>query len=165
MPTRGRVRALVVYAKFSGEEPQERTAPAHAAQLFDRQRPGSLAHFYHTMSFGQLTVEGTALPTAVREAGGGAPRRFGLEPNQPNPFNGTTTITYGVAQAGPVRLAVFDLAGQQVRELVGTAQQAGRHQAVWDGRDARGREVATGVYLVRLQAGMRQQTRRCLLLR
>lgn len=70
---------------------------------------------------------------------------------RPNPFNPLTTIDYRVDAPGPVGLAVFTVAGQLVRELVSANDQApGVYTAVWDGNDASGRPVASGVYLVRL---------------
>ncbi len=59
---RGGVHALVVFAKFNGEATHILQAPAFAADLFDSQKIGSLAHFYDTMSFGQFRLRGTALP-------------------------------------------------------------------------------------------------------
>ena len=58
----GRVHALVIFAQFRDEAPGDVAVPAYAPDLFDPDLPGSLTHFYHTMSFGQLSVEGTVLP-------------------------------------------------------------------------------------------------------
>lgn len=83
-----------------------------------------------------------AMPTVLR-----------LYPCQPNPFNPRTTIRYDLPEAGPVRLSVFDLAGRRVRTLVDESMPQGSHEAVWDGRDASGREVSSGTYLARLEFG------------
>ena len=103
--------------------------------------------------------------TAVTEARPTLPGTFALEQNYPNPFNPQTTIAYHLAQAGPVQLTLYNVAGQVVRRLVDQAQVAGRYQATWDSRDDRGREVGSGVYFYRLTAGPFQQTRRLVLLR
>ena len=58
---RGAPHVLVVFAKFKNEQPSVTTAPDFAADLFDADLPGSLSHFFHTMSFGQLELSGTAL--------------------------------------------------------------------------------------------------------
>lgn len=71
----------------------------------------------------------------------------------PNPFNPRTTLRYELPRAGFVRLRVADLAGRLVRTLVDDVQAAGRHEVDWDGRDDRGREVGSGAYLMRLEAG------------
>ena len=57
---------------------------------------------------------------------------------------------YRVADAGPVRVEIYNLLGQPVNTLVDEVQPAGRYQASWDARDRQGREVVTGVYLMQL---------------
>jgi hypothetical protein len=77
-----------------------------------------------------------------------------LLPNTPNPFNPQTTIAYELASPQPVQLAIYDTRGRQVRALVhGDVMPAGRHSLVWDGRSDDGRELPSGVYLSRLEAG------------
>jgi hypothetical protein len=93
------------------------------------------------------------------------PAQLELAPNRPNPFNPSTTIAYGLPQAAPVRLEIFDVRGRALRRLVDAPTAAGRHTAVWDGRDSRGREVPSGVYFYRLRAGDAVLARRMLLVR
>ncbi|MFA7330181.1 MAG: FlgD immunoglobulin-like domain containing protein [Candidatus Delongbacteria bacterium] len=93
------------------------------------------------------------------------PAAFRLEPNRPNPFNPETTLRFTLAQAGPVRLEVFNLAGQRVRVLQDGELDAGAHSLRFDARDEAGRELASGLYLYRLSAAGRQETSRMLLLR
>ena len=62
LPSRGKVRALVVFAQFAEEAGMGNQVPDFATDLFDPDLPGSFTHFYTTMSFGQLQVEGTVLP-------------------------------------------------------------------------------------------------------
>jgi len=69
----------------------------------------------------------------------------------PNPFNPSTTIHFALAAAGPVRLSIHSLDGRRVADLVRAELPAGVHQAIWHGRDAAGRTVASGTYLCRLQ--------------
>jgi hypothetical protein len=76
-----------------------------------------------------------------------------LAQNVPNPFNPRTTIRFDLPAAGPVRLAVYDVAGRLVRVLVEGERAAGSYEAVWDGRDASGRSAPSGSYLARLVAG------------
>jgi flagellar hook assembly protein FlgD len=64
-----------------------------------------------------------------------------------------------------VRLTLFNGLGQEIRQIIDAVQPAGVYQVVWDGRDARGLEVASGVYLYRLDAGSFLQTRRLVLLK
>ncbi len=68
----------------------------------------------------------------------------------PNPFNPTATIRFGLPEAGRVTLVVYDLMGREVVRLVEGYRDAGWQAIVWDGRNARGREVPTGIYIARL---------------
>ncbi len=88
-----------------------------------------------------------------------------LESVQPNPFNPQATVAFTLAAAGPVRLAVYDLYGTKVHTLVDGDLAAGRHEAVWDGRDDRGQAMASGVYLARLVAGPVTQMRKMVLMK
>ncbi|NKB72681.1 MAG: T9SS type A sorting domain-containing protein [Candidatus Latescibacteria bacterium] len=110
-------------------------------------------------------LEGLDPPTAVEETQDALPDELALEQNYPNPFNPTTTIGYNLPVAGQVELRIYDALGQPVRRLVGHHQQAGAHTVVWDGTDARGLPVASGVYLYRLSTGQTQQSRRLVLIR
>ncbi len=78
------------------------------------------------------------------------PATASLGANYPNPFNPSTTIEFALPGYSRVRLAVFNLAGQQVRVLTERALPAGTHSVRWDGKDSRGRPAASGVYLYRL---------------
>lgn len=93
------------------------------------------------------------------------PDQYGLHQNMPNPFNPATAIGYQLPEAGMVRLAVYNLLGQEVRVLVNERKDAGSFAAAWDGTDALGRRVASGVYLYRIQAGDFSASRRMLLLK
>ncbi len=88
-------------------------------------------------------------PTAVADAGPPQPTVAALAPSYPNPFNASTVIPVDLAAAGARRLEVEirDLLGRTVVRLHDGPAPAGRLQLHWDGRDADGREVASGVYL------------------
>ena len=94
------------------------------------------------------------------------PSRFVLHEVVPNPFNPITTIHYDLPRASTVTLAVYDLAGRRVKVLAsGETRTAGRHTATWRGRDEQDREMSSGVYLCRLEAGGFADSRRMVLLR
>jgi parallel beta-helix repeat protein len=84
---------------------------------------------------------------------------------QPNPFGLGTTIHFGLAKPGRVKLAVYDLSGRQVRVLEDADLSAGRHQAAWDARDEAGRPLPSGVYLYRIEEGGRTSSGRLVLTR
>ncbi len=92
----------------------------------------------HALYSGKVAPPGNAQPEA------------GLAPNFPNPFNSSTLIVYRLADAGPVRLEVFNSLGQHLNTLVDDHQAAGRYVVRWHARDRRGNEVAAGVYVMRL---------------
>lgn len=81
-----------------------------------------------------------------------------LAPNWPNPFNPRTTLRFDLPAAGRVRLEVYDVRGRLVGSLVDAELPAGRHEAVWDGRDSEGRAMASGSYFARLSAGGEVET-------
>ena len=105
--------------------------------------------------------------TAVQEAGdqNSVPREFALDPNYPNPFNSSTTIRYRLEAPGRMRLEIFDIQGQKVKTLAEGDAGSGVYQVEWDGMDASGKSVATGVYLVRLQLGTASLVHKMLLLK
>ncbi len=75
------------------------------------------------------------------------PRITRLVGAAPNPFNPQTTINYELAKPGRVGLAIYDLTGARVADLVNTTVMAGRHRVVWSGLDNADRQVASGVYM------------------
>jgi hypothetical protein len=108
---------------------------------------------------------GPPAPTAVREERGeGQPDAFALDQNFPNPFNSDTAIRFALPAAAAIDLSVYNLAGQRIARLVEGWREAGHYTARWDGRTAAGYGLATGVYIYRLRAGDRIQSRKLLLL-
>lgn len=107
------------------------------------------------------------ISTGVEEELTGLPREFALYQNYPNPFNPETTIRYTVKEAGVYQLAVFNLRGQCIRVLLDDeAPVQGRQGEVeWDGKDASGQPVASGVYFYRLRQGNQIKTKQMALTR
>ena len=89
----------------------------------------------------------------------------GLGDPFPTPFNSAVTIPFTVADAGPVRISVYNLMGQQIRLLADEWVAAGAHRVRWDGRTDMGVEAASGVYWAVLQAGGVVQTAKLALIR
>ena len=88
-----------------------------------------------------------------------------LQQNAPNPFNSETVISWFMLRPGRARVEVFALTGQRVAVLNQEPEKAGLHRVAWDGRDHRGRPLASGVYLYRLVTVESVQTRKLTLLR
>ena len=96
-----------------------------------------------------VTVYGLRLnaQTAVAETQDEAlPQALSLWPNYPNPFNSGTVFRFALPEAGAVELTVYNLAGQQVAAPLAGWRAAGTYELPWDGRDGRGRTLASGVY-------------------
>jgi hypothetical protein len=111
------------------------------------------------LNYLEVTSDLVAVAPAPRPAG------HALHPCFPNPSAGASTIRYDLPGAEEVRLGVYDVSGRRVRSLVpGRRLPAGRHQAVWDGRDDSGRAVPRGVYFYHLTAGSYSATRRVILI-
>ncbi len=92
------------------------------------------------------------------------PDNFDLKQNYPNPFNPATTIKFDVPNTGNMSLKIFNLLGQEIKRLIDTKMQAGRHTITWDGADNFGRTVSSGVYLYQMKADNYQKTRKMILL-
>jgi len=106
------------------------------------------------------------LPTAVgADAGPALPQSFGLLQNCPNPFNQQTQISFALPAAQQASLEVRNAAGQGVTTLAAGVFPAGIHAVTWDGRDAMGETVASGVYLCRLTGASVASVRKLTLLR
>jgi len=78
------------------------------------------------------------------------PEKFALN-NYPNPFNAATRIQLALPREAEVELAIFDLTGREVQKLLAGSRPAGNHEIIWNGRDQRGLELGTGIYLARLR--------------
>jgi len=98
-------------------------------------------------------VPGGPPPAAVRFAG------------FPNPFNPRTTLAFTLPADGHVRLGIFDAAGRLVTRLIDGPAFAGENAIDWDGRDAAGRRVATGLYFARLEAADLNRTIKLVMLK
>lgn len=85
--------------------------------------------------------------------------------NFPNPFNPNTNIRYSLAEAAQVKIGIFNYRGQMVRRLKAEHAGPGYFSLAFDGRDESGRELSSGVYFYRFEAGKVHSTHRMLLLK
>lgn len=93
------------------------------------------------------------------------PTELAMDQNYPNPFNPSTTIRYSLPESQKVHVGVFSLLGQEIAVLVNSIQAPSTYNVVWNGKDQRGRELPSGFYIIRLQAGEKQIVKKALLLR
>ncbi|MBN1825593.1 MAG: M6 family metalloprotease domain-containing protein [Candidatus Eisenbacteria bacterium] len=108
---------------------------------------------------------GSDVNTAVATAGNAPAPPGRLLTAAPNPFNPTVTVRAILPSAGHARLTVHDPSGRRVAVLLDERAEAGEVIRAWNGRDDAGRPVPSGVYLLRLDAGNRAETRKIVLLR
>ena len=93
-----------------------------------------------------------------------APRRIQLYRTHPT-LQSLTTISFTLAERTPVTLAIYDVHGVLVRKLEGNTLDAGRHDYVWDGKNAVGNGVSSGIYFYRLTSGKQSQMKKMVLLK
>ena len=115
---------------------------------------------FHIYTSQRITPPEAGLITVDVEDETAVPEALRLDPNYPNPFNPATTIRYALAEAGPVRLGVFDVLGRRVATLAEGFQPPGTHEVIFDAR-----HLPSGPYFYRLQAADRIETRRMLLVK
>jgi len=88
------------------------------------------------------------------------PEEYKLAQNYPNPFNPTTTVEYALPEATHVTLVVYDILGRRIETLIDTDQPAGYHQLIWNAKN-----VPSGMYFYKLQAGDYAETKKMALLK
>ena len=98
------------------------------------------------------------------------PTKTLLLPNYPNPFNPETWMPYDLAEDADVHIDIYNLKGESVRQLSVGFQTAGTYRtrsraAYWDGQNAAGEPVASGIYFYTLQAGQFKATRQMVILK
>ncbi|MDZ7725625.1 MAG: T9SS type A sorting domain-containing protein [candidate division KSB1 bacterium] len=93
------------------------------------------------------------------------PEKFTVYCNYPNPFNPETHISYDVPETEQVVIDIFDIQGRNVSTLFNRTVEPGRHSVIWQGLDAFGNPVASGMYFYRIWYQDHAITRKMLLMR
>ena len=119
--------------------------------IFSQSVGGEDTHIPVTLNIASNAVKGdeTQIPT-----------EFGITSVYPNPFNSTTTVTYGLPVTSSVSLRLYDLSGREVRTLVEGNLQAGVHQTILNASD-----LPSGLYFVKLEASGRTNVSKVVLVR
>jgi len=103
--------------------------------------------------------------TGISPAPDRLPDEYCLFPNFPNPFNPGTRLRYQLPTAAPVELKIYNLLGQQIRTLVQATQPAGIYEIEWDGHDAHGEVVSSGIYFGVLESRLGMLRQKLILMR
>ncbi|MFQ6618119.1 MAG: FlgD immunoglobulin-like domain containing protein, partial [Fidelibacterota bacterium] len=103
--------------------------------------------------------------TGVSLSAANVPLTFRLDQNYPNPFNPFTEIRYQLPVNSEISLVIYDIMGRRVKTLAAGEKNAGYYWVKWDGKNDRGKNVASGLYILRMKAGDFLRTRKMLLLR
>jgi len=85
--------------------------------------------------------------------------------NYPNPFNPITTIFYSLPEDSEVKLTIYNIKGQKVRELVNGEHNAGKYQSLWDGKDKNNNSVSSGIYFYRIETNKACLNRKMILMK
>jgi hypothetical protein len=93
------------------------------------------------------------------------PKQFYLSTNYPNPFNGKTTFSYMLLKESFISVAIYDVLGKKIRDIVECNMQAGKYISSWDGKDNNGKEVGTGQYYLKLNVGKSIETKKMMFIK
>jgi hypothetical protein len=115
-----------------------------------------------TTSFNKLAVlYNVGGPTSVEQQQNNLfPEEYILEQNYPNPFNPTTTIEFSIPQAGLVQVSIYNILGEEVKQLINEERPAGNHSVQFNAS-----QLASGIYFYRLQAGLFVETKKMILMK
>jgi hypothetical protein len=136
----------------------------HEYSYVDRGLVNGVTYTYKLVDVDLEGVRTTHGPISVTAAAQ-VPSDYALSQNYPNPFNALTTITYSIPEDSHVSVKVFNVLGAEVRALVDQHHKANTYQATWDGKDADGMSVASGVYFCTMEAGEFSQTTKMVFLK
>ena len=103
--------------------------------------------------------------TAVSSSSSGLPVLPSLSAGFPNPFNVSAAIRFTLPRDGAAELSIYNLAGQKIATLAAGFHSRGTHRVRWNGRDEKGGEVSSGVYLYRLRTGTESIARKLVVVR
>ncbi len=112
-----------------------------------------------------LLGAGAVIPLSNENEIQSLPEEFSVLPAYPNPFNPSTTITYGLDTDSYVTIDIYDITGQLITTLMNTEQIQGWHKIQWNGTNQQSEKVPAGIYLSKIIAGNEVKTAKLMLLK
>ncbi len=158
----------VFYNKVVSISKSDYSFPANAKIRFMCDASGNRDDVYiDEVEFRGIAAGGSANEVAILgdRPDDGAPCRFGVSHNRPNPFHTMTEFSISLPEAARVITEVYTMQGQKVATLVDEVRDAGTHVIRWDGTNSAGEPVASGIYFYRVVAGERMVTKKMVLTR
>jgi 1,4-alpha-glucan branching enzyme len=116
-----------------------------------------LAGEFHIFTDKKLATPEADILDAVEQPAINTGMNFTLQQNYPNPFNPSTTITFHLPVMARVTLKIFDLLGREVVTLINGENITGTFTVQWDGRNQRGQQLSSGVYIYTIRARAEQK--------
>ena len=163
----------ILYYTTSGIPPGYFVSPNVPFQL--NAEEGDVIQFYYTYSYNGLerttagnphTYEiGSCYNSELSNAEILLPNNYAVYQNFPNPFNPTTSFRYDLPEDSYVKITIYDILGNKLKDLVSEHQTAGYKTIKWDAANNRNEAVSAGVYLFRIEAGKFQQTKKMILIK
>ena len=93
------------------------------------------------------------------------PDSYRLSQNYPNPFNPETKLSFSIPKAGDVTIKIYDIQGREVTTLVNASMNAGTHEVIWNGTNASGARVASGMYVYTMKSADRVLSKKMVLMK
>ncbi len=157
-----------LYRSLDEEGPYEKITPnaivgqgnsnrAHTYRYLDKSVKTDKDYFYKLVDVdfnGIRTFHGPIMAMTT------VPIEMTLYQNYPNPLNPETTILYSLQEAGKVKLSIYNVMGQRVKQLVEDYQAAGHHMVIWNGQDQNNNPLPSGIYFYRLKFNDSSMTRK-----
>lgn len=172
------VTGALVFAKQDGEVKDITITYPDGSYIFEGLNAGSYSVEVLSPSLSEGSLEEVVVlfsdvygadiileTTIVDDSDGSLPISTTLKQNFPNPFNASTTISFNLARDTKVELSIYDLLGRKVTTLISDNMTAGLQTIAWNGKDATGNPVATGLYLYVLKTDEGSQGKQMLLLK
>ncbi|MEO0226664.1 MAG: S8 family serine peptidase [candidate division WOR-3 bacterium] len=119
------------------------------------------AWYYRTFTL----INGDILPVGIDEIRTKTPTAYALSNPLPNPARGSVRINYSIPYTSNVTLKICNCLGQVVRTLIDKEQEPGSYTMVWDGKDDKGRKLASGIYFYQFAAGEFKDIKKAVLLK